>query len=82
MIDEPRELSVYDSLAYVDIFGKDVNGQPGITLRFLAAEIRKLNKVIHERKVSDAAIPASQRSTGEFSAEFDSKPPYLHGETD
>ena len=47
--DEPRELSVYDSLSFVDNFGHFTEGQAGIVMRTLAAEVRRLNRVIYER---------------------------------
>ena len=46
--DEPRELSVYDSLAFVDNFGHFTEGQAGIVMRTLAEEVRRLNKVIFD----------------------------------
>ena len=46
--DEPRELSVYDSLSFVDNFGHFTPGQAGIVMRTLAAEVRRLNKVIFD----------------------------------
>lgn len=55
---EPRELSVYDSLAFVDNFGHTVDGQAGIVLRTLAEEVRSLNRIIYAAKVSDKAVSA------------------------
>ena len=46
--DEPRELSVYDSLAWSDNFGHFVEGQGGIVLKTLAEEVRRLNKIIFD----------------------------------
>ena len=46
--DEPRELSVYDSLSFVDNFGHFTEGQAGIVLKTLAAEVRRLNKKIYD----------------------------------
>ena len=46
--DEPRELSVYDSLAFVDNFGHFTEGQAGIVMRTLAEEVRSLNKKIFD----------------------------------
>ena len=46
--DEPRELSVFDSLAFVDQFGPFTKGQAGIVLKTLAAEVRRLNKKIYD----------------------------------
>lgn len=46
--DEPRELTVYDSLCFVDNFGHFTEGQAGIVARTLAAEVRRLNRVIFD----------------------------------
>ena len=46
--DEPRELSVYDSLSFVDNFGHFTEGQAGIVLKTLATEVRRLNKKIYD----------------------------------
>lgn len=45
---EPRELSVYDSLAFVDNFGHFTEGQAGIVLRTLAGEVRRLHRQIFD----------------------------------
>ena len=47
--DSPRELSIFDSLAFVDNFGHFTEGQAGIVMRTLAEEVRRLNRVIYER---------------------------------
>ena len=45
--DEPRELSIFDSLAFVDNFSHFTPGQAGIVMRTLAEEVRRLNRVIY-----------------------------------
>lgn len=52
---EPRELSVYDSLAWSDNFNHTVEGQGGIVLRALTEEVRRLNRIIHAKQISDTA---------------------------
>ena len=42
--DDPRELSVFDSLAFVDNFSHFTEGQAGIVMRTLAGEVRRLNR--------------------------------------
>ena len=46
--DEPRELSVFDSLSFVDNFGHFTDGQAGIVMRTLAEEVRSLNKKVFD----------------------------------
>ena len=50
---EPRELSVYDSLSFVDNFGHFTEGQAGIVMRTLAAEVRSLNRLLHKEQLSN-----------------------------
>lgn len=64
---EPRQLSVYDSLSWSDNFGHTVDGQGGIVLRTLTEEVRRLNRVIHARKLQDAADTSEGQAAGGIS---------------
>lgn len=46
---EPRVLSIYDSLVWVDNHGHTVEGQAGLVMQTLTDEVRRLNRIIHKR---------------------------------
>ena len=76
---EPRELSVYDSLAFVDSFGYAVVGQPGIVLRTLADEVRRLNREIYATKVSDKTDAVAQSGASGLPNFLDTEPSIRQG---